>query len=93
MDRTYLPQWYLPLPYLKQGTLIFLSWHVQVSEISFLNFTTLYMVGEKGRLQAAKEKEVNKMSDKKEFKILLKSQNLDYATQARILSYLKPKGW
>ena len=33
------------------------------------------------------------MFDKKEFKLLLKSQNIDYATQARILSYLKPKGW
>jgi hypothetical protein len=51
------------------------------------------MLGEKGELQSGKGKEVIKMSDKKEFKLLLKSQNLDYATQARILSYLKPKGW
>lgn len=51
------------------------------------------MLRRKGSFKAVKEKEVKSMFDKNEFRFLLKSQNLDYATQARILSYLKPKGW
>jgi hypothetical protein len=51
------------------------------------------LLEEKGSFKAENKKEVTKMFDRNEFKLLLKSQNLDYATQARILSYLKPKGW
>jgi hypothetical protein len=51
------------------------------------------LFGEKGSFKAAKKNEVKNMFDKKEFKFLLKSQNLDYATQARILSNMRPKGW